>query len=252
MVVVVVCLGLCLPQVVCQAEYIDADPWSIVVEGLGTPGSFAVLEMLSVNFYQPQTMESEEMPEWLIKLICDASQIGCLPLIGEWLVELPDLRETLMESPAYLNEIEQYSLRTLMRVDQQHSTYIPIGTPMGNYYAFYDGSECTAVCWDLLHARRQPWATECRAVRAAGSILGAIMLCSDNLEMGIPMVLFIDGAGHIFILARTEDIEGLQGINWLDVESDVDSRAIIGVGRMAIGVVSETGMSLLHPDILIP
>ncbi len=252
MMIVVACLGTALSQRACHAGYIDVDPWSMIIEDLRKPNHFAILEMLNVNLLLSHAMEREEIPEWLIQLVGDASKVDCLPLLGEWVSGLPDLEQTLKESPAYGNRVESYSLQTLMRTDHQHSTYLPSNIPMGNYYAAYDGSACTAISWDLLHSQKRPWATECNAGRASGSILGAIMLNAGSLRITRPVTLLIDGAGHICILTRIDDIFGLDGIGGLGPALDSNNRLVVGAEEEAVGVVNEMGISLVHPDTLIP
>lgn len=250
--IAVACLGISFPQDACHAEYMDVDPWSVIIEDLRKPDHVAVLEMLSVDISQEETMEREEMPEWLIQLAGDAFEAGCLPLLHEWISKVPDLEQTIKESPAYRNAVECYSLQTLIKTDHQFSTHLPTDIPLGNCYAAYDGSACTGMTWDLLHAEKRPWATDCNAGRASGSILGAVMLNVDNLRITRSMTLLIDGAGHICVLTRIDDIKGLDGIGELGPVLDSNNRLVVGAEGAVVGVFHEMGVSLVHPDMLIP
>lgn len=250
-VLAIVCLGTSLLQGVCRAEYIDVDPWSVIVDDLEKPDHVAAFEMLSVDISQAETMEREDMPEWLIQLADDAFQAHCLPPLREWILKVPDLEEAIQESPSYRGAVEHYSVQTLMKADHQFSTYLPDGTPFGNFYAAYDGSECTGMMWDLLHAQKRPWATFRDPYRVSGAILDAVMLNVDKLKITRSITLLIDGAGHIGVLIRIDDIQELDGIGELGPVLASNNRPIVGADGAVIGVVHETGVSLVHPDILI-
>lgn len=233
-----------------RAICLDTRPWREIIGDLEKPNHFAVLELLDVNLLQPSSLEAKKAPDRLVQLICYAAKVDCLPLLGEWTSELPYVQRTLEESPAYHNTLEQYSLKTLMRTDHEHSTYVSQGIPLSNYYAAYDGSACTGMSWETTEESvLQCNMYECDPGRASGSILGAIMLNADSLNIDRPMTVVIDAAGHTGVLALINDINDLAGIGELSV-LDLTHHLIIGAEGETVGVVHSSGLALLHPSIL--
>ena len=78
------------------------------------------------------------------------------------------------------------------------------------------------------------------------------MLNVDNLRITRSMPLLIDGAGHLCVLTRIDDIKGRDGIGELGPVLDSNNRLVVGPEGAVVGVVHEMGISLVHPDILIP
>jgi hypothetical protein len=228
----------------------DTRPWRHILGDLERANHFAVLEMLCANFFQPSSLEAQGAPDWLVEMVRAGADTGCLPLLGEWVSEIPHLEQTLKESPAYRNIVSQYSLKTLMKTDHEHSAYVNPRIPVSNYYAAYDGSACSGMSWEVTEKSvMQHNTSECDPGRASGSILGAIMLNAGSLNINRPMTAVIDAAGHTGVLALIGDISDLAGTGELSV-LDLTHNLIIGAGGETVGVVHSSGLALLHPKIL--
>lgn len=57
---------------------------------------------------------------------------------------------------------------------------------------------------------------------------------------------------HYSVLTQINDIEGLDGIGESGPVLDSNNRLVVGAEGAVVGVVHETGVSLVHPGILLP